>query len=97
MNPNLNKKKQISDRKFSRIFEQNLHSAGVAYKTDRNWNTVNSLQAVLHDKHIYAKFACKGQGASRLKTFCVRYSVEEPLDFIFFMKYPSPVLKPVEF
>ena len=96
MNRYLNQRKIVSNRKFERLFSQNLHLAGVAYTTDKQWNTKNSLQAVCLNGFVYAKFPCKDQSANRLETFCVRYSLENPLDFIMFQPYPSSVI-PVEF
>lgn len=88
----------ISMRKLSRLFSQNLDKAGVCtiYRCN-NDGFVNSLQALEIDGIIYARFPCKKQEGNRLETYCIRYLVEEPLDFVSFRKYPSSVFKPVEF
>lgn len=90
-------KRQISDNKFSRIFAQNLDKVGVAFKTDRYGNTVNSAQAVKVGPFIYARFPCKDQTENRLKMYSCRYSLDFPLDWIRFEAYPKPVVIKEEF
>ena len=91
-------KRQISDNKFSRIYVSNMDKAGVAFKTDKYGNTVNSALAVkTDDGFIYARFPCKTQPENRLKMYSCRYSLDFPLDFITFVPYPKPVVIKEEF
>jgi len=90
-------KRQISDYKFSRIFARNLDKVGVAFKTDRYGNTVNSAQAVKVGRYIYARFPCKKQTENRLNMYSCRYDEEFPLDMITFVPYPKPVIWKEEF
>jgi hypothetical protein len=90
-------KRQISDRKFSRIFAQNLDKIGVASKTDRYGSTVNSAQAVKVGRYIYARFPCKEQTENRLNMYSCRYDEDFPLDMITFVSYPKPVIQKEEF
>lgn len=83
-------KRQISDHKFGRIFSQNLDKTGVAYIT-KDWVTLRSLSAVKIGNFVYAKFQCAEQEQNRLKTYHVRYDLDNPLDFIAFSKYSVPV------
>ena len=57
----------ISERKFERIFDNNLHSAGVCtiYR-GFNHGWVNSLMAVKINGIIYAKFATRRQSGSQV-------------------------------
>ena len=92
-------KRQISERKFSRIFDNNLHAAGTAmiYK-NHNQGWVNSLMAVKVGSIIYAKFPCSNLKNGRIDTYAIRYSEEFPLDSICFREYPSKLIsKAVEF
>ena len=91
MNKFKTQKRLVSDHKYGRLFSQNLDSAGIAYIT-KNWETQRSLSAVQIGEFVYAKFQCKQQEQSRLKTYCVRYNLNDPLDYIAFAKYASPVL-----
>lgn len=91
-------RKIISDRKFDRIFAQNLNAAGTAFIM-KNWEIKNSLQSVKVGSHVYCRFACHDQKANRLKVYNVRYLVEDgkTLDYLSFQPYPSPVFARVEF
>lgn len=92
-------KRILSERKFSRIFDNNLHAAGTAtiYK-NHNQGWVNSLMAVKVDGIIYARFPCSNLKNGRIDTYAVRYSEEFPLDSICFREYPSKLIsKTVEF
>ena len=92
-------KRILSERKFSRIFDNNLHAAGVCtiYRS-HNEGFINSLQSCKVNGVIYARFACKKQTGSRLSTYAIRYSEEFPLDSICFREYPSKLIsKAVEF
>lgn len=84
----------ISPRKFSRLFSENLGKAGVCtiYR-NHDEGFVNSLQAVEINGIIYARFPCKKQEGNRLDTFCIRYLVEHPLDFVSFRRYPNHLIK----
>ena len=97
MNRLLNQKKVISDNKFNRLFANNLSQAGVAYVTDKQWNTRNSLQAIRIGNFVYCRFPCANQPANRLKCYNVRYDLDNPLDFVMFQPYATPVFAPVEF
>ena len=92
-------KRQISERKFSRIFDNNLHAAGTCtiYR-GFNHGWVNSLMAVKINGIIYAKFATRRQSGSRLTTYAIRYSEDFPLDYVSFRAYPAKLIsKAVEF
>lgn len=98
MNPNLNKKKIISWRKFSRMFSQNLHKAGYARKwMGHDIGYVSSVQAFEKDDFVYVRFPCKRNISSRIDTFCVRYDLINPMDDISFEPYPTKVFAPIEF
>ena len=68
-------KRILSERKFSRIFDNNLHAAGTAmiYKS-HNQGWVNSLMAVKVGSIIYAKFPCSNLKNGRIDTYAIRYS-----------------------
>lgn len=87
-------KRVISPRKFSRLFSENLDKAGVCtvYR-NHDEGFINSLQAVELNGIIYARFPCRNPEGNRLDTFCVRYLVEQPLDFASFRSYPSHLIK----
>lgn len=88
-NRNHKQKRVISPSKFARIFASNLDKCGVAYRT-KGWVIQRSLAAVKVGDIVYAKFACKVQPENSLKTFCIRYRVDEnPLDFVAFCQYPN--------
>lgn len=94
---NYNSKKIISESKFHRIFNANLHSAGVA-SIYRNHQFVNSLQACVIGDYCYAMLPCKVQAGNRIDCYYVRYNlVDNPQDWISFRPYPSPIFAPVEF
>lgn len=97
-NRNHTDKHVISSRKFSRLFDSNLSEAGVCtiYRS-HNEGFVNSLQSVQLGQFIYARFPCRNPKGNRLETFCIRYNVENPLDFVSFRKYASPVFAPCDF
>lgn len=87
-NANHTWKHVVSDRKFSRMFSQNLDKAGVA-QLYRNHNEgyFNSFQAVLIGDFIYARFACRPIHGNRLKTYCIRYKYPSCVDNIIFTPY----------
>ena len=87
-------KRVISPRKFSRLFAENLDKAGVCtiYR-NHDEGFVNSLQAVEIDGIIYARFPCRNSKGNRLDTYCIRYLVEQPLDFVSFRKYPKRIIQ----
>lgn len=87
-------KRVISTRKFSRLFSEHLDKAGVCtiYR-NHDEGFVNSLQAVEIDGIIYARFPCRNNEGNRLDTYCIRYLVEQPLDFVSFRSYPSHLIK----
>ena len=86
----------ISERKFERIVDNNLHSAGVCtiYRS-HNEGFINSLQSCKVNGIVYARFACKKQTGSRLSTYAIRYSEEFPLDYVSFRGYPNHLIKNV--
>ena len=89
----------ISERKFERIFDNNLHAAGVCtiYRS-HNEGFINSLQSCKVNGIVYARFQCKRQIGGRLTTYAIRYSEDFPLDSICFREYPSKLIsKVVEF
>ena len=92
MNRFSKQRKVISEYKYSRILSNNLESVGCAmiFK-DHNSGWVSSLSAVLSGDHLYAKFPCKKQKASRLSVYTVKYNVKEPLDNLVFIPYPQAV------
>lgn len=94
---NYNSKKIISESKFHRIFNANLHTAGVA-TIYRNHQFVNSLQACVVGDYCYAMLPCKAQAGNRIDCYYVRYNlVDNPQDWINFRPHPSPIFAPVEF
>ena len=89
-------KRRISERKFSRIFDNNLHAAGTCtIFRNHNEGFINSLQSCKVNGIVYARFACKKQTGSRLSTYAIRYSEENPLDFVCFSMYPNHLIKNV--
>lgn len=97
-NRNHTEKHVISEAKFSRLFSQNLNCAGVCtlYR-GHDEGFINSVQALEINGFVYARFPCRNPEGNRLKTFAIRYSLENPLDFVSFSKYSSNVFAPVEF
>lgn len=93
-NRNHRQKRIISERKFSRLFSENLDKAGVCmiYR-NHDEGFINSLQAVELNGIIYARFPCRNPEGNRLETFCIRYLVEQPLDNAHFRKYPGQLIK----
>ena len=89
-------KRILSERKFSRIFDNNLHTAGVCtiYRS-HNEGFINSLQSCKVNGVIYARFQCKRQVGGRLSTYAIRYSEDFPLDYVAFRAYPSHLIKNV--
>lgn len=88
-NKNHEFKRALSYRKFSRLFDANLESAGFAYVT-KNWETKRSLRALKLGDIIYAEFASGPKGKNRLESYCVRYKVSEGWaeDFVAFSPFP---------
>lgn len=87
--------KPISVRKFDRVFEENLHSAGVViiYKHDSmSMKPKNSVQAVKVGDYVYTKFLSEKE-----KTYCLRYNEKDKVYGMIFNPYPTDVLKPVMF
>lgn len=84
----------ISPRKFHRIFENNLSSAGVAtvYKS-HDQGFINSSQSVRVGNYVYAIFPTNKQKGNRLETYAVKYNLDNPLHFICFREYPSYLIK----
>lgn len=94
----MNKCKLVSEHKFNRVFKDNLHNAGCAmiYKShDAGWKS--SLSAVVANGFVYATFACSKQPRSRLQTYTVKYSLDNPIHHLVFLRYPKPVEIKVEF
>ena len=89
-------KRQISERKFSRIFDNNLHAAGTCtIFRNHNEGFINSLQSCKVNGIVYARFQCKRQIGGRLTTYAIRYSEDFPLDYVAFRAYPSHLIKNV--
>lgn len=94
----MNKCKLVSEHKFARIFKNNLHNAGTAlvYKShDLGWKS--SLSAVVANGFVYATFPCHKQAGSRLQTYTVKYSLDNPIHHITFIPFPKPIEVKVEF
>ncbi|MGL5012959.1 MAG: hypothetical protein ACRC6V_01545 [Bacteroidales bacterium] len=98
MNRFIQQRKVISHNKLQRIYNANLDKAGVAfiYKS-HNVGWQSSLMAVKTDSHVYAVFTCNKQAGSRLSTYAVKYSLDNPLDHVTFVNYPKPVQPKGEF
>lgn len=96
--PRFHKEKRIiSEAKFHRIFNANLHSAGVA-SIYRNNQFVNSLRACVVGDYCYAMLPCKVQVGNRIDCYYVRYNLaDNPQDCVTFQPYPSHIFAPVEF
>ena len=90
-------KRIISESKFHRIFNANLHSTGVA-SIYRNHQFVNSLQACVVGDYCYAMMPCKVKIGDRIDCYYVRYNlVDNQQDWISFRAYPCPIFASVEF
>lgn len=98
MNRFIQQRKIISHNKLQRIYNDNLDKAGVAF-IYKNHNTgwQASLMAVKTDTHVYAVFPCHNQAGSRLTTYAIKYSLDNPLDHVTFTNYPKPIQPKGEF
>lgn len=94
----MNKCKLVSEHKYARVFKNNLHNTGCAmiYKShDSGWKS--SLSAVVANGFVYAVFPTTKQAGSRLQTYSVKYSLDNPMHHITFIPYPRPIEVKVEF
>lgn len=93
-----NYRRPISEKKFSRVFDQHLDTAGVAFIWVHNGQKAevkNSIQACISEGYCYARFAVTK--ADYMNTYCLRYSLEERVDYINFIKYDLDVFKAAQF
>jgi isocitrate dehydrogenase len=98
MNRFIQQRKVISHSKLHRIYNANLDKAGVAFiYKDHNKGWESSLMAVKTDSHIYAIFPCNKQAGSRLTTYAIKYSLDNPLDHVTFNEYPAHIQPRGEF
>jgi hypothetical protein len=93
---NFKEKKIISLNKFNRVFSSNLENAGVA-TIRKNHKFINSLQAVQLGNHVYSRFPCNEQAGNKLESYCVRYDLNNPVEYIQFRTYPQHVIPSVDF
>lgn len=80
-------KKNIGIGKFLRVMKNPYSIPCVAARwMKKSYQSEYALEAYKHGGYVYAKFRCKQQDGSVLKTFCVRYSVEHEhrSDFFYF-------------
>lgn len=93
-----NYRRPISEKKFSRVFDQNLDNAGVAFiwvHDGQRMEVKNSIQACISEGYCYARFVVMKDDS--MNTYCLRYSLEERVDFLNFIKYDTDVFKQVQF
>lgn len=83
-NRNHSIKRVLSGRKFTRLFEQNLDKAGVAYII-KDGKVQTSFQAVRINNFIYACFPCKEKTE---EYYYIRYDENNPLDYVAFSSLP---------
>lgn len=93
---NWKQKRIVSLDKFNRVYANNLDSAGVA-TIYRNHTFTCSLQAVQSGEFIYARFPCKNIAGNMIESYCVRYNLNDPVDYISFRNYPKHVIPEVDF
>lgn len=97
-NRNHSIKRVLSGRKFTRLFEQNLDKAGVAYII-KNGKVKTSFQAVKINNFIYACFPCKTKSMDiptegcklelqLIEYYYIRYDENNPLDYVAFSSCP---------
>jgi hypothetical protein len=98
MNRFIQQRKIISHNKLQRIYNANLDKAGVAFiYKNHNAGWQSSLMAVKTASHVYAIFPCNKQAGSRLSTYAIKYSLDNPLDNISFKEYPMHIQPRGEF
>lgn len=93
---NFKQKKIVSLQKFNRMFSNNLGCVGVA-TVYKNHKFINSLQAVQVGNHVYCRFPCHEQAGNRLDSYCVRYNLNDPVEYIQFRQYPQHVIPSADF
>jgi hypothetical protein len=98
MNRLIQQRKIISPSKLQRIYNANLDKTGVAFiYKNHNVGWQSSLMAVKTVSHVYAIFPCNKQAGSRLSTYAIKYSLDNPLDNISFKEYPMHIQPRGEF
>lgn len=88
-------RRNISEKKFQRILNANLDSVGTAFiRRGRFYETeVASFEAcIVDDNFVYARFPCKNTVSNRLNSYCVRFSLKDPVDFIRFQWFNKPAV-----
>lgn len=93
---NFKEKKIIPLNKFNRVFSANLENAGVA-TIRKNHKFINSLQAVQLGNHVYCRFPCNEQAGNKLGSYCARYDLNNPVEYIQFRTYPQHVIPSADF
>lgn len=86
-------RKNISEKKFQRILNNNLHNTGIASIRRARYydDEVFSFEACVVGSFVYARLPCKDTVANRLSSYYVRFDLNNPVDFIRFKRYSVPV------
>lgn len=87
-------RKNISENKFQRVLNNNLHTVGEAAYRRGKWyqEETFSTQAVLvNNRYVYARFICKVSTGFLPLVYHVRFDLENPVACIRFTSYNTPV------